>query len=55
MNSELATIQHASREWLVDYLESYGFAVYRHESVDVLRAAAISNWETESTYSHIND
>ena len=37
----------ATREELVDYLESWGFACYESETLEELRAAALQNQQTE--------
>ena len=40
-------LERASREQLIAYLESWGFACYDHESTDELRTAALLNHQTE--------
>lgn len=53
MNMELSRqrlvrwLQEADREDLQHYLETRGFAVYDHESTEVLREAARQDMETE--------
>lgn len=47
MLSRLADIKTACRCSLVEYLESWGFYCYDHETDDELRAAAIENFKTE--------
>ena len=43
----LEEIKCMSREQLVKYLEARGFACYDDESTDLLREAAIEDWEGE--------
>ena len=40
-------IEEASRPELVVYLESWGFACYDEETIEVLRTAALLNHEME--------
>jgi len=47
MFSCLEDIQRASRQELVEYLESWGGACYDDESTSLLREAAVENFETE--------
>lgn len=42
-------LQNASREELQTYLESWGFAVYPHETTESLREAALQNQEIEGS------
>lgn len=43
----LSEIETADRAKLQAYLESWGAAVYDHESLDDIRASAIENHSTE--------
>ncbi len=43
----LEEVQRASRQELVQYLESWGTACYDDESTSLLREAAIETFETE--------
>ena len=47
MFSSLEEVQNASRQELVQYLESWGTACYDDESTSLLREAAIDTFETE--------
>ena len=47
MFSSVEDIQTASREEIVQYLESWGVACYDDESTSLLREAAIETFETE--------
>ena len=40
-------LERASRSELVDYLESRGSACYDDESTELLRAAALDDWDGE--------
>lgn len=40
-------VKTATREELIEYLESWGYQCYDHESDDELREAAILNEQTE--------
>ena len=40
-------IERASRSELVDYLEARGSACYDDESTELLRAAALDDWDGE--------
>jgi hypothetical protein len=43
----LKEVQNASRQELVQYLESWGTACYDDESTSLLREAAIDTFKTE--------
>ena len=43
----LPELQAAPRAQLQDYLESWGAAVYDHESTELVREAALQNHATE--------
>jgi len=43
----LRDIEHATRDELIVYLESWGTACYDDESTSLLREAAIDTFETE--------
>ena len=43
-------LERASRSELVDYLEARGSACYDNESTDLLRAAALDDWDGENSY-----
>ena len=43
----LKDIEHATRDELIVYLESWGTACYDDESTSLLREAAIDTFETE--------
>ena len=47
MFSCIEDIERASREELVEYLESWGYACYGDEEMTDLREAAIDNFEIE--------
>tara|TARA_R110000824_G_scaffold41357_2_gene123071 strand:+ start:192 stop:341 length:150 start_codon:yes stop_codon:yes gene_type:complete len=47
MFDNLEQIRQASRQKLVEYLESWGTACYDDESVSLLREAAIDTFKTE--------
>tara|TARA_R110002073_G_C9068481_1_gene545623 strand:- start:278 stop:427 length:150 start_codon:yes stop_codon:yes gene_type:complete len=47
MFSSLEEVQNASRQELVEYLESWGTACYDDESTSLLREAAIDTFKTE--------
>jgi hypothetical protein len=47
MFDNLEQVRHASRQELVEYLESWGTACYDDESTSLLREAAIDTFETE--------
>ena len=47
MFSSLEEVQNASRQELVQYLESWGTACYDDESTSLLREAAIDTFKTE--------
>ena len=38
-------LERASRSELVDYLEARGSACYAYESTELLRAAALDDWD----------
>ncbi len=40
-------LERASRSELVDYLEARGSACYDYESTELLRAAALDDWDGE--------
>lgn len=40
-------LEEASRSMLVDYLEARGCACYEYESTELLRAAALHDWDCE--------
>tara|TARA_Y100001937_G_scaffold101375_1_gene139039 strand:- start:3414 stop:3602 length:189 start_codon:yes stop_codon:yes gene_type:complete len=40
-------LEEASRSMLVDYLEARGFACYDDEPTELLRAAALNDWDCE--------
>ena len=40
-------LEEATREELVEYLESWGFACYDSESTEKLRTAALLNYQKE--------
>lgn len=40
-------LERATRIELIDYLEARGSACYDHESTDLLRAAALEDWDSE--------
>jgi hypothetical protein len=40
-------ILEMDRPELIEYLESWGFQCYSHETTKELRAAALENYETE--------
>ena len=40
-------LERASRSELIDYLEARGSACYDDESTDLLRAAALDDWDGE--------
>lgn len=40
-------LEKASREELIEYLESWGFACYDSETTEELRTAALQNYRTE--------
>jgi hypothetical protein len=42
-------IKTATRAELIDYLESWGFQCYDHESTSTLRDAALENYNTEES------
>ncbi len=42
-------ILQATRDELVAYLESWGFACYDHESTEELRTCALLNFELEGS------
>jgi hypothetical protein len=41
-------IKNATRAEIVNYLESWGFACYDHETTEDLREAALENHDTEN-------
>ena len=41
-------LERASRSELVDYLEARGSACYDDESTELLRAAALDDWDGEN-------
>ena len=41
-------LERASRAELVDYLEARGSACYDDESTELLRAAALDDWDSET-------
>ena len=43
-------LERASRSELVDYLEARGSACYDDESTELLRAAALDDWDGENSY-----
>ena len=43
-------LERASRSELVDYLEARGSACYDNESTDLLRAAALDDWDGENSH-----
>ena len=43
----ITEIKNASRNDLVEYLESYGLTVYPDESMKTLRASALENYWTQ--------
>jgi hypothetical protein len=45
----LKEVQSASRQELVEYLESWGTACYDDESTNLLREAAIDTFKTEGS------
>ena len=45
--NNLQDIKNASRQELVEYLESWGTACYDDESTSLLREAAIETFQTE--------
>jgi hypothetical protein len=47
MFASLSEIQQATREELIEYLESWGTACYDDESTSLLHEAAIETFETE--------
>jgi len=47
MFDNLEQVRHASRQELVEYLESWGTACYDDESTSLLREAAVETFETE--------
>lgn len=47
MFSDLREVQRASRQELVEYLESWGTACYDDEPTSLLREAAIDTFQTE--------
>ena len=47
MFTSLSEAQQASREELVQYLESWGTACFDGESTSLLREAAVETFETE--------
>ncbi len=42
-------LERASRSELVDYLEARGSACYDNESTELLRAAALDDWDGENS------
>ena len=40
-------LERATRTELVEYLEARGAACYDHESTELLRAAALDDWDGE--------
>lgn len=40
-------LERASRNELIDYLEARGSACYDNESTELLRAAALDDWDGE--------
>ncbi len=42
-------LERASRSELVDYLEARGSACYDYESTELLRAAALDDWDGENS------
>ena len=40
-------LERASRSELVDFLEARGSACYDHESTELLRTAALDDWDGE--------
>ena len=42
-------LERASRSELVDYLEARGSACYDDESTELLRAAALDDWDGENS------
>ena len=40
-------LENATRSMLVDYLEARGSACYDNESTELLRAAALDDWDHE--------
>ena len=45
----LEELNTATRGELIDYLESWGFQCYDHETTSELREAAIENYTTEQS------
>ena len=45
-------VERASRHQLVEYLELRGSACYAHEPTELLRAAALDDWDDEYETSH---
>ena len=43
-------LEQASRRELVNYLEARGCACYDSESTELLRAAALDDWDREYNY-----
>jgi len=41
-------IKNATKQELIEYLESWGFAAYEGESIATLREAALENYWTEN-------
>lgn len=42
-------LERATRTELVEYLEARGAACYDHESTELLRAAALDDWDGEQS------
>ena len=42
-------LERASRSELIDYLEARGSACYDDESTELLRAAALDDWDGENS------
>lgn len=40
-------LEHASRTQIVDFLEARGAACYDYESTELLREAALEDWDSE--------